>query len=141
MREEKKTEVPGLDIAGLLTLKKFERPESARTEKNIQNIMRTVRTTNNIPSLLLFPDKSFAWMFAQPRYGIAALFVIFLGMSLMDRPATSATASTSPVIKVPRAEAIMAAIDTNQLKSVSVPGIAPAFSVAGDPEPLSSYIK
>jgi len=135
-----KTEQPEMDVSGLLALKKYERPDERRSEKNIQNIMRTVRTTNNIPSLLFFPDKSFAWMFTQPRYGIAALFVLFLGMNLLNRPATGLTAGTATVIKEPGTE-IMVSVDTNKLKSATIPGITPAFSVAGDPEPLSSYLK
>lgn len=131
---------PELDVAGLLALKKFERPEAARTEKNVQNIMRTVRATNNIPSLLFFPDKSFAWMFAQPRYGIAALFVIFLGMNLLNRPATVLTANTASIIRIPDPE-IIASADTNQLKAAVIPGIKPAISLAGESDTLSSYIK
>jgi hypothetical protein len=138
--KNKKEQILEQDIAGLLELKKFERPEARRTEKNIQNIMRTVRTTNNVPSLLFFPDKSFAWMFAQPRYGIAALFVIFLGMNLLNRPSSGLTASPAPIIKMPGPE-IIASVDTNQLKAAAIPGIKPAFSVAGESDALSSYIK
>lgn len=138
--KKEKTEAPELDIAGLLALKKYERPEEARIEKNIQNIMRTVRSTSNMPSLLLFPDKSFAWMFAQPRYGIAALFVLFLGLHLLDRPMPVSSANPLAVIKEPGAEMI-ASVDTNRLKAASVPGIEPPFSLAGEPAALSSYLK
>jgi len=138
--KKEKTEAPKLDIAGLLALKRYERPDEARIEKNIQNIMRTVRSTSNMPSLLLFPDKSFAWMFAQPRYGIAALFVLFLGLHLLDRPMPVSSGNPLAVIKEPGAD-IMASVDTNQLKAAKVPGISPPFSVAGEPAPLSSYLK
>ena len=140
MSKNLKTESSGLDIAGLLALKTYERPDAARVEKNIQNTMRAVRTTSNMPSLLLFPDKSFAWMFAQPRYGIAALFVLFLGLHLLDRPMPVATGGSLAVIKAPGME-IMASVDTNQLKAATIPGIAPAFSLAGEPTMLSSYLK
>lgn len=138
--KNEKTEEPELDIAGLLALKKFERPAAGRNEKNIQNIMRVVRTTNNLPSLLLFPDKSFAWMFAQPRYGIAVLFVLFLGLHLLDRPIPVSPGGPAVAIKQPDVD-VMAAVNTNDLKAAAIPGIPAAFSVAGDPETLSSYLK
>ena len=140
MRKDKKTEATELDIAGLLALKDYERPDALRVEKNIQNTMRAVRTTSNAPSLLIFPDKSFAWMFAQPRYGVAALFVLFLGLHLLERPLPSASIGSLAVVKAPGVE-IMAAVDTNQLKASAIPGISPPLSVAGEPEPLSSYLK
>lgn len=137
--KNKKQQISEQDIAGLLALKKFERPDAGRTEKNIQNIMRSVRTTNNVPSLLFFPDKSFAWMFAQPRYGIAALFVIFLGMNLLNRPVPISTAGTVPALQEPSPEMVLPG--TNHLNAAPLPGISSAFSVAGEPAPLSSYIK
>jgi hypothetical protein len=142
MRKNGKTAAPELDVAGLLALKIYERPEARRTEKNIQNIMRAVRSTDRRPSLLLFPDKSFAWMFAQPRYGVAALFMLFLGLHLLDRPMPVTTAGpvANTMIREPGAEMI-AAVDTNRLKAAKIPGIAPAFSVAGEPATLSSYLK
>ncbi|MFA7256777.1 MAG: hypothetical protein WC047_04315 [Kiritimatiellales bacterium] len=142
MSKKNKPEASELDVAGLLALKTYERPDAHRAEKNIQNIMRTVRTTSNMPSLLLFPDKSSAWMFAQPRYGVAALFVLFLGLHLLERPMPAALIG-STVIKEPAAPGteIMTSVDTNQLKAAAIPGISPSFSVAGEPIPLSSYIK
>ena len=139
MSKNKKTATPELDIAGLLALKTYEKPDAKRVEKNIQNIMREVRTTSHVPSLLLFPDKSFAWMFAQPRYGVAALFVLFLGLHLLQRPMPVALVGTS-VIKEPNAE-MMASVDTNRLTAAAVLGITPPFSAAGEAAPLSSYIK
>ncbi len=137
----KKTETPDLDIAGLLALKTYERPDGGRCEKNIQNIMRTVRTTNNAPTLLFFPDKSFAWMFAQPRYGVAALFIIFLGLHLLDRP-VSAVPPGAANLERPEPAAAITLAGTNQLNAAGVPGIAPAYtSLAGEAAPLSAYVK
>ncbi len=140
MRKHEKSEASELDIIGLLALKKFERPDVDRTEKNIQNTMRAVRATSNVPSLLLFPDKSFAWMFAQPRYGVAALFVIFLGLHLLDRPIPVSTDSPVAASNASSHE-IMVSADTNQLKSATIPGIEPPFSIAGEPALLSSFLK
>lgn len=142
MSKNKKTAAPELDIAGLLALKTYERPEANRVEKNIQNIMRAVRAADRTPSLLLFPDKSFAWMFAQPRYGVAALFLLFLGLHLLDRPMPVATVGSvaNTMIRDPGAEMIASA-DTNQQKTAKIPGIAPTFPVTGEPAALSSYLK
>jgi len=32
-------------------------------------------------------------------------------------------------------------VDTNQLKASAIPGISSPLSLAGEPEPLSSYLK
>ncbi|MFA7369365.1 MAG: hypothetical protein WC334_06950 [Kiritimatiellales bacterium] len=125
MSKNEKTKVAELDITGLLSLKTYERPDEIRVEKNIQNIMREVRAADRMPSLLLFPDKSFAWMFAQPRYGVAALFILFLGLHLLERPLPVASAGTA-MLKAPGAAEAVAAAGTNQIKAVAVPGLAPA---------------
>jgi hypothetical protein len=138
MSKNKKTETPELDIAGLLALKTYERPDVFRVEKNIQNTMRAVRATSNVPSL--FPDKNFAWMFAQPRYGVAALFVLFLGLHLLERPLPIASVGSIEVVKAPGME-IMVSVDTNQLKASAIPGISSPLSLAGEPATLSSYLK
>jgi hypothetical protein len=139
MSKNKKTAASELDITGLLALKTYERPEKERAEKSIQNIMREVRSADRMPSLLLFPDKSFAWMFAQPRYGVAALFIIFLGLHLLDRPMPVMTSGPVAIIKGPGAE-IMAAVDTNHLKAAAVPGLTPPFSIASEAKPVfASY--
>ena len=138
MSKNKKVKTSELDIAGLLALKSYERSDAVRAEKNIQNTMRIVRSTSNIPSL--FPDKSFAWMFAQPRYGVAALFVLFLGLHLLERPLPVVSVGSMAVVKAPDEE-IMVSVDTNQLKVAPVPGVPSPLSLAGEPEPLSSYLK
>jgi hypothetical protein len=98
MIEEEKTE----EIARLLALKAYERPDSARMEKNVQNTMQAVRVASSRPSLLLFPDKSFGWMFAQPRYGIAALFLMFLGLHLLRVPVQEEPAAPA-IVELPGA--------------------------------------
>lgn len=90
---KKKTETPGVNIVGLLSLKVFERPDAERSEKNVQSTMQAVRAAHRRPSLHLFPDKSLGGIFAQPRYGIAALFMIFLGLHLVRQ--------SMPVVSVP----------------------------------------
>lgn len=137
MKKNQKTEVAELDITGLLALKTYERPDEIRSEKNIQNIMREVRATDRLPSLLLFPDKSFAWMFAQPRYGVAALFILFLGLHLLERPLPVGTAG-SAILKAPGPAETIAASGTNHIKAIAVPGLPPAAysSFAAESKPV-----
>jgi len=120
MKDEGKKE---LDIAGLLALKAYERPSAERVEKNVQNTMRAVRAAHKRPSLLLFPDKSMTWMFAQPRYGIAALFIIFLGLHLLRQPIPRETVGAA-TIQEPGIEMNLAsAVETNIPPSHAVPAV------------------
>ena len=119
---KKKTESLELDIEGLLALKTFERPDENRIEKNIHSTMQAVRAAHKQPSLHLFPDKSTAWMFAQPRYGIAALFVLFLGLHLMQRSMPTVSVGSAGVIEEPGTELDLASVvDTNTPPSVTIP--------------------
>ena len=66
----------------LLHLKRYEMPDAARLTKNRQNIMRQVREESlrerwSLGGLL---EVNIPWFFAEPRYGIAALFVVFAGL-------------------------------------------------------------
>ena len=67
----------------LLHLKRYEAPDPSRMVRNKQNIMRMVRETNarqhwwNLGDLL---EAKMPWLFAEPRYGIAALFIIFAAL-------------------------------------------------------------
>lgn len=125
-------EIPELDIAGLLALKAFERPDENRTEKNISNIMREVNSTGNVPTLLLFPEKGLKWMVAQPRYGIAALFILFLGLHLMDHPRPEEWVAESTLKAPSPAESIVAG--TN-----AVPRVNRMPALAKDPALYSPY--
>lgn len=116
-----------LDIAELLALKIHERPDAARIEKNIENIMHAVRTAHKKPTLHHFPDKSLAWMFAQPRYGVAALFLLFLGLHLLrgTMPETSVGPSVmnEPVtgIEMP------VGVETNAVPEIGIPAVEPVY--------------
>lgn len=141
MSKNKNAAASGLDIAGLLALKTYERPDETSAEKNIQSIMREVRTVNRMPSLLLFPDKSFAWMFTQPRYGVAALFILFLGLHLLERPVPVESAGTA-MLKAPGTAEAVAAAETNGVAAAAVPGLIPAYSSLADQSaPLPAYGK
>jgi len=128
----KKTEIPDLDVAGLLALKIYERPDVVRTEKSVQSILRGIHAFEKSPSTQV-SNRKFGWVFAQPRYGVAALFVFFLGLHLLDRP-EPATSMGSSVLEDPSSgmEAMAAVVDTNRTKAASVPGIAPVYNPLAD---------
>lgn len=114
-----------LTIRGLLSLKVYERPDESRMEKNMQNIMRRVRQENNLPGFLLFPEQGFSWAFAQPRYGVAALFLIFFALHLINRPMPSTPAGASPRMLNPPLEQEIAAMSslTNRTDRPALPGM------------------
>ncbi len=66
----------------LLHLKRYEVPAAGRMVKSKQNIMRQVREANSRTrwSLGDLLEMNVPWFFAEPRYGIAALFVAFAAL-------------------------------------------------------------
>ncbi|QHI68912.1 hypothetical protein [Tichowtungia aerotolerans] len=132
MNKEKKEK---LDIAGLLALKAFERPVEERVERNIQNTMQAVRAAHARPSLLLFPDKSMAWMFAQPRYGIAALFIIFLGLHLVRDPMPRDAVGPA-IVQEPMVEMNVAAIADTNTPPAAIPAMPAIPTVRPNYSPL-----
>ena len=66
----------------LLHLKKYEMPAAGRMVKSKQNIMRQVREASGRKrwSLGDLLEMNVPWFFAEPRYGVAALFVIFAAL-------------------------------------------------------------
>ncbi len=116
---------PELDVAGLLVLKTYERPAAGRVEKNIESVMHAVRTAHKRPSLHHFPDKSLGWMFAQPRYGVAALFLLFLGLHLLNHPVPE-TPIGPGIIKEPQPVIeMMAGTETNAVPASGIPALEP----------------
>lgn len=134
-----KTEQPELDIARLLALKAYERPDPVRTEKNIRNIMRDVRSLEREP-IEQKVARTFG-VFAQPRYGIAALFVIFLGLHLIDRPLVPSGSVGAPAIEAPSAgQELVASMQTNRTRAAAVPGFKPVFNpIPGETATFVSY--
>lgn len=90
----------------LLHLKQFEHPNAANMLKNRQTIMRKVRESSGDKkwSLENILEVNIPWFFAEPKYGIAALFVAFALLQFADinnkkerQPTTYATFdSTTP---------------------------------------------
>lgn len=128
---------PELNVKELLELKVYERPDGKRGEKNIENIMHAVRTAHKRPSLHHFPHKNVAWMFAQPRYGVAALFIIFLGLHLLERPVPETTVGPG-VIEEPGIE-LSSGIGTNSVPEI--PAVEPVHPSLVDPVPFTGSAK
>ncbi len=80
----------------LMQLKRYETPEPARMSRNKQNIMREVRNAKaskrkSIGDLI---EVSMPWFFAEPKYGVAALFVAFVGLQYLGISARNSARST-----------------------------------------------
>lgn len=122
-------EQAGKDLFGLLSLKRFEHPDEVRIEKNVQTVMQAVRAAHQRPSLLLFPDKSMGWMFAQPRYGIAALFILFLVLHMCKGPVSTIPSSVNVVTQPVSGGEVMTTLKTNAVPALGVPAGLPEYSL------------
>jgi hypothetical protein len=80
----------------LLHLKQYEIPETARMTRNKQNIMREVRKaqTEKRKPLLDLLEINIPWFFSEPKYGIAALFVAFIGLQYVGMNSNNSAIST-----------------------------------------------
>lgn len=83
----------------LFHLKGYEIPETSRMTRNKQNIMRQVREVSRskrktVGDLL---EGSFPWFFAEPKYGVALLFVAFVGLQYMGVNARHAAQSDTGI--------------------------------------------
>lgn len=80
----------------LLHLKTFEIPDPSRMTRNKQNIMRQVRQAQSEKRkpILDLLEINIPWFFAEPKYGIAALFVAFIGLQYAGMTARNSTTST-----------------------------------------------
>jgi len=83
----------------LFHLKRYETPEVARMTRNRQNIMRQVReaSRNKRKSLSDLIEISYPWFFAEPKYGVALLFVAFAGLQYMGVNARHAAQSDTGI--------------------------------------------
>lgn len=67
-------------IKDLLYLRNYEEPKSGRVERGISNIMREARLREDQYESR---QRRFMWVFTEPRYGIAMLFLVFVGLNLI----------------------------------------------------------
>ncbi|MBN2686422.1 MAG: hypothetical protein JXR40_14165 [Pontiellaceae bacterium] len=83
--KNRSVECDGELLNKLLHLKRYETPEAARMTRCRQNIMREIRQSRQdrrrgLADLL---EIRFPWFFAEPKYGIALLFVGFVGLQYL----------------------------------------------------------
>jgi hypothetical protein len=112
----------------LFHLKQYETPDPARMTRNRQNIMRSVREVSQSQrkSLSDLIEINFPWFFAEPRYGVAMLFVAFAGLQFLGVNARHAaqsdtgiyTTSTDRIAAFQQA----AAASTNTVEYPRLPG-------------------
>ena len=87
----------------LFHLKRFETPEAARMVRNKQNIMRQIRqeSQNKRKSIGDMIELNFPWVFAEPKYGVALLFVAFAGLQYLGVNARQAANSQTGIYTTP----------------------------------------
>ena len=102
--EENGIESADLMLQHLIHLKRFETPDASRMVRNKQNIMRQIRQKdqNKRKSIGDLIELNYPWLFAEPKYGVALLFVAFAGLQYLGVNARQAANSqtgiyTSPV--------------------------------------------
>ena len=80
----------------LIHLKQFETPDPDRMRRSKQNIMRGVRQAQagKRKPLLDLMELNIPWFFAEPKYGIAAVFVAFIGLQYVGTTARNSSKST-----------------------------------------------
>ena len=127
----------------LFHLKQYETPDVARMTRNRQNIMRQVREVSQTQrkSLGDLIEVNFPWLFAEPRYGVAMLFVAFAGLQLLGVNARHAaqsdtgiyTTSTDRIAAFQQA----AAASTNSVEYPSLPGGSRLFQDWSDSDTLT----
>ncbi len=70
----------------LMHLKQYETPETVRMTRSRQNIMRKVRhvQSHRRKSLGELLEARIPWFFAEPKYGIALLFIAFAALQYVE---------------------------------------------------------
>jgi hypothetical protein len=131
MSNDNKTENRGVEcddelLSNLLYLKRYETPETARMTRCRQNIMREVRQSGQdqrrgLADLL---EVRFPWFFAEPKYGIALLFVGFVGLQYLAVNARYA-AQADPGIYTPPQAAPAVVQDTTTSSGEGMIALAP----------------
>ena len=92
-----------LMLQRLIHLKRFEKPDAARMVRNKQNIMRQIRqeSQNKSKSIGDLIEMNFPWLFAEPKYGVAVLFVAFAGLQYLGVNARQAASSQTGIYTTP----------------------------------------
>lgn len=80
----------------LMHLKQYETPDVSRMVRNKQNIMRQVRNSQaqKRKPLLDRIEINIPWFFAEPKFGLAALFVSVVGLQYVGITSNNSARST-----------------------------------------------
>lgn len=83
----------------LFHIKRFEAPDASRMVRNKQNIMRQIRqeSQNKRKSISDLIELNYPWLFAEPKYGVALLFVAFAGLQYLGVNARQAANSQTGI--------------------------------------------
>jgi hypothetical protein len=117
-----------LMLQHLFHLKRFETPDDASMVRNKQNIMRQIRQEGEkkrkpIGDLI---ELNFPWLFAEPKYGVAVLFVAFAGLQYLGVNARQAANSQTGIYTTPAGQFTgyeqPAATGSNSILYPEVPG-------------------
>jgi hypothetical protein len=125
----------------LMHLKQYEKPETARMTRNKQNIMRQVREANankrkSIGDLL---ELNIPWFFAEPKYGIAALFMAFVGLQYVGINAQNSSRSTGIYTSHSSIAALEQSTTISTTNSISYPTLPNNYPLF-DTQPKSSDV-
>ncbi len=142
MMDEKNTEeVTAQDPAEamlqqLLHLKSFETPDPARMTRNKQNIMRQVRQAQSKQRkpLLDLLELNIPWFFAEPKYGIAALFVAFIGLQYAGMTARNSATNTGLYTTTSSVAAYQAQEVESAVVSNRYPNLPSNYQLFGEPQ-------
>lgn len=131
----------------LFHLKGYETPETARMTRNKQNIMRQVREVSSRKrwSLSDLLEVSIPWFFAEPRYGIAALFVVFATLQFWGISTSKQVSGKAGIYSGDRGIAMAvqnAGVYTNSVSYPKLPDNLPLFAEKkgdSDIQPAGSF--
>jgi len=102
-RTENEVQSADLMLQQLMHLKRYETPDPSRMVRNKQNIMRQIRqeSQNKSKSIGDLIEFNFPWLFAEPKYGVALLFVAFAGLQYLSINARQAANSQTGIYTMP----------------------------------------
>lgn len=126
----------------LLHLKSYEKPEASRMTRNKQNIMRQVRQSQSEKRkpLLDILELNIPWFFAEPKYGIAALFVAFVGLQYAGITAKHSSTDTGIYTSTDHMAAYELDANTSAVQSNRYPNLPSNYKLFGNPEGDSTVL-
>ncbi len=129
--EEPVDSLADIRLQQLLHLKRYETPDATRMVRSKQNIMRQVRESSSRKRWTLgdLLEVNIPWFFAEPRYGVAALFIVFAGLQFLGRPQKQVRTGiyTAPTAKMAAYEQAAPANYTNQFSYPKLPSNVALF--------------